>query len=49
MENTIQKFTTRKAVAIILMALAFAMLNLSWLKIDGEAMESVEELKEALK
>ena len=46
MENTIQKFTTRKAVAIILMALAFAMLNLSWLKIDGEAMESVEELKE---
>lgn len=44
MENTIQKFTTRKAVAIILMLLAFVMLNMSWLKVDGEVLEDVEEL-----
>lgn len=44
MENTIQKFTTRKAIAIILMALAFVTLNFSWLKVDGETLEEVEEL-----
>ena len=44
MENTTQKFTTRKNIAIILMALAFVMLNLSWLKVDGEALEEIEEL-----
>lgn len=44
MENTIQKFTTRKTVAIILMLLAFVMLNMSWIKVDGETLEEVEEL-----
>jgi len=44
MEDTIQKFTTRKAIAIILMALAFVMLNFNWLKVDGETLEEVEEI-----
>ena len=44
MEDTIQKFTTRKSIAIILMALAFVMLNFSWLKVDGETLEEVEEI-----
>lgn len=44
MENTTQKFTTRKSIAIILMLLAFVMLNLSWLKVEGEPLKEVEEL-----
>lgn len=44
MEDTIQKFTKGKAVAIILMLLAFVMLNMSWLKVDGETLGEVEEL-----
>lgn len=45
MEDTIQKFTKGKAIAIILMLLAFVMLNMSWLKVDGETLEEVEELR----
>lgn len=44
MENTIQKFTTRKSIAIILMLAAFVMLNLNWLKLEGETLDDAQEL-----
>lgn len=41
-----KNLTPMKYVAIALMALAFLMLNLTWIKLEGEALDEMEELAE---
>lgn len=46
MENSTQNFATKKFISILLMALAFVMLNLNWIKFSDNNLEFVEELQE---
>lgn len=46
MDGSVQNFTKKKYISILLMALAFLMLNLSWIKFSNNNLEFVEELKE---
>ena len=46
MENSTQNFATKKFVSILLMALAFVMLNLNWIKISDDSLEFVDELQD---
>lgn len=46
MENSTQNFATKKFISILLMALAFVMLNLNWIKFSDNNLEFVEELEE---
>lgn len=46
MDNSVQSFKTKKIISILLMALAFVMLNLNWLKFSDDSLEFVEELEE---
>ena len=48
MDVTPKKWSTQKIVAIALMALAFLMLNVSWIKIDSDALEAVDEMRDDL-
>ena len=48
MDITPKKWSTKKIVAIVLMALAFLMLNVSWIKIDSDALDAVDEMRDDL-
>ncbi len=45
MENSTQNFATKKFISILLMALAFVMLNLNWIQFSDDSMEEIDELK----
>ncbi len=44
MEDTRQSFAIKKFLSIVFMALAFLMLNLSWIQFDGEVMDEIDAL-----
>ncbi len=44
MENTNQGFATKKMLSILFMALAFVMLNMSWMKFSGSTMEELDDI-----
>ena len=48
MDVTPKKWSTKKIVAIVLMALAFIMLNVSWIKIDSDALDAIDEMRDDL-
>lgn len=46
MDVTPKKRSTKKIAAIALMALAFLMLNMSWIKLDSDGLDAVDEMRD---
>ncbi|MBR4084790.1 MAG: hypothetical protein IKK33_10975 [Lachnospiraceae bacterium] len=46
MDVTPKKLSTKKIAAIALMALAFLMLNMSWIKLDSDGLDAVDEMRD---
>ena len=48
MDVTPKKWTTKKIASIALMAVAFLMLNLSWIKVDSDMLDEIDEMRDEL-